>query len=87
MPKPSRPLTVSMMSKLSPSLRSSKTELEKHQVKLTLDDGKTKTYKVDKSAQNLDQVQPGDHLKIGCTEELLVTVNKSEKLRPQRAEV
>jgi hypothetical protein len=30
-------------------------DLEKHQVKLTLDDGKTKTYKVDKSAQNLDQ--------------------------------
>jgi hypothetical protein len=51
--------------------------LEKHQVKLTLDDGKTKTYKVDKSAENLDQVRPGDHLKIACTEELIVTVNKS----------
>jgi hypothetical protein len=52
-------------------------DLEKHKVKLTLDDGKTKTYKVDKSAQNLDQVQVGDHVKIACTEELMVTVNKA----------
>jgi len=51
--------------------------LEKHQVKLTLDDGKTKTYKVDKSAQNLDQVKVGDHVKIACTEELMVSVNKA----------
>jgi hypothetical protein len=54
-----------------------KIDLEKRKVTLTLDDGKTKTYKVDKVAQNLDQVQPGDHLKVICTEELLVTVNKT----------
>jgi len=54
-----------------------KIDLEKRKVTLTLDDGKTKTYKVDKVAQNLDQVQPGDHLKVVCTEELLVTVNKA----------
>lgn len=52
-------------------------DMEKHQVKLTLDDGKTKTYKVDKSAQNLDQVRVGDHVKFTCTEELMVTVNKA----------
>jgi hypothetical protein len=52
-------------------------DLEKHKVKLTLDDGKTKTYKIDKSAQNLDQVQVGDHVKFTCTEELMVTVNKA----------
>ena len=52
-------------------------DLQKHKVKLTLDDGKTKTYSVDKSAQNLDQVRVGDHVKIACTEELIVTVNKS----------
>ena len=52
-------------------------DLEKHRVKLTLDDRKAKTYKVDKSAQNLDQFQPGDHVKIACTEELMVTVIKS----------
>jgi hypothetical protein len=54
-----------------------KVDLEKRKVTLTLDDGKTKTYRVDKSAQNLDQVHVGDHLKIACTEELIVTVNKS----------
>ena len=32
---------------------------------------------VDKVAQNLDQVQPGDHVKITVTEELMVAVNKS----------
>ena len=52
-------------------------DLEKHKVKLTLDDGKTKTFNVDKSAQNLDEVQVGDHVKIACTEELMITVNKS----------
>lgn len=52
-------------------------DLEKHKVKLTLDDGKTKTYNVDKSAQNLDQVQVGDHVKFTCTEELMITVNKA----------
>jgi hypothetical protein len=52
-------------------------DLARRQVKLTLGDGKTKTYKVDKSTQNLDQVQVGDHAKIACTEELMVTVNKS----------
>ncbi len=52
-------------------------DLEKHKVKLTLDDGKTKTYKVDKSAENLDQVKVGDHVTFTCTEELMVTVNKA----------
>ena len=54
-----------------------KINLEKRKVTLTLDDGKTKTYKVDKSAVNLDQVQVGDHVKMACTEELMVTVNKA----------
>ncbi len=54
-----------------------KIDLEKRKVTLTLDDGKTKTYKVDKDAVNLDQVQVGDHVKMSYTEELIVTVNKS----------
>ena len=54
-----------------------KVDLEKRKVTLTLDDGKNKTFKVDKSAVNLDQVQVGDQVKIVCTEELLVTVNKA----------
>jgi hypothetical protein len=54
-----------------------KIDLEKHKVTLTLDNGKTRTFKVDKSAVNLDQVQVGDHVKMSYTEELIVTVNKS----------
>jgi Cu/Ag efflux protein CusF len=54
-----------------------KVDLEKRKVTLTLDDGKNKTFKVDKSAVNLDQVQAGDHVKMSCTEELIVTVNKA----------
>jgi len=54
-----------------------KIDLEKRKVTLTLDDGKARTYKVTKAAKNLDQVQPGDHVKITATEELAVTVNKS----------
>lgn len=54
-----------------------KIDLEKRKVTLTLDNGKTKTFKVDKSAVNLDKVQVGDHVKTSCTEELMVTVNKS----------
>jgi predicted RNA-binding protein len=57
-------------------------DLEKHKVKLTLDDGKTRTYKVDKSAQNLDQVRVGDHVKVACTEELMISVNKSGETHP-----
>lgn len=57
-----------------------KIDLEKRKVTLTLDDGKDKTFKVDKSAINLDQVQAGDHVKITCTEELIVTVSKSGEI-------
>jgi hypothetical protein len=54
-----------------------KIDLEKRKVTVTFDTGKTKTYKVDKSAENLPQVQVGDHVKLTATEELMVSVNKS----------
>jgi hypothetical protein len=54
-----------------------KIDLEKRKVTVTFTNGKTKTYKVDKSAQNLAQVQPGDHVKLTATEQLMVSVNKS----------
>jgi Cu/Ag efflux protein CusF len=54
-----------------------KIDLEKRRVTVTLDDGKTKTFKVDKSAQNLPQVQVGDHVKLTATEQLMLSVNKS----------
>ena len=56
-----------------------KVDLEKRKVKLLLEDGKKKTFKVDKSVQNLSQVKVGDHLNISCTEELLILVGKSNE--------
>jgi hypothetical protein len=54
-------------------------DLEKRKVKLLLDDGKEKTYKVDKSVQNLDQVKVGDQLNISLTEEIIIVVGKSSE--------
>jgi translation elongation factor P/translation initiation factor 5A len=56
-----------------------KIDLEKRKVSLLLDDGKRKTYKVDKSVQNLDQVRVGDHLSMAYTEELVILVGKSNE--------
>ena len=64
-----------------------KIDLEKRKVTVTFDTGKTKTYKVDKSAQNLPQLQVGDHVKLTATEELLVSVTSQGKARPPRASV
>jgi Cu/Ag efflux protein CusF len=54
-----------------------KIDLAKRKVTLLFEDGKHKTYKVDKSVQNLDQVKVGDHLKISCTEKTIIVVGKS----------
>jgi len=54
-------------------------DLEKRKVTLLLEDGKRKTYKVDKSVKNLDQVKAGDLLNISYTEELVVMVGKSNE--------
>jgi hypothetical protein len=43
-------------------------------VTLLLENGKKKTYKVDKSMQNLDQVKVGDTLKISYTEQIIIMV-------------
>jgi len=52
-------------------------DLEKRKVTLLFDDGKTKTVKVNKDVQNLDQVKVGDHLKMTYTDELVVFVGKT----------
>jgi len=52
-------------------------DLDKRKVTLLLDNGKKKTYKVDKSVQNLAQVKIGDHLNISFTEEIAIVVGKS----------
>jgi Cu/Ag efflux protein CusF len=56
-----------------------KIDLEKRKVTLLLEDGKKKTFKVDKSVQNLDQVKVGDHLKLSYTEEIIIFVGKSSQ--------
>jgi hypothetical protein len=56
-----------------------KVDLEKRKVRLLLDDGKEKTFKVDKSVQNLDQVKVGDQLNIAATEEIIILVGKSSE--------
>jgi len=56
-----------------------KIDLEKRKVTLLLENGKHKTFKVDKSVENLDQVKVGDHLKISFTEEVIVLVGNSSQ--------
>jgi Cu/Ag efflux protein CusF len=52
-------------------------DLEHRKVTLLLENGKKKTFKVDKSVQNLDQIKVGDHLKMSYTEEILIMVGKT----------
>jgi hypothetical protein len=54
-----------------------KLALEHRKVTLLLENGKKKTFKVDKRVQNLEQVKVGDQLKLSCTEEILILVGKS----------
>ena len=54
-----------------------KVDLEHRKATLLLENGKSKTFKVDKSVQNLDQVKVGDHLKMTYTDELAVFVGKT----------
>jgi Cu/Ag efflux protein CusF len=56
-----------------------KIDLEKRRVSLVLEDGKKKTFKVDKSVQNLDQLKVGDHLKLAYTEEIMILAGKSSE--------
>jgi hypothetical protein len=56
-----------------------KVDLEKRKVRLLLDDGKEKNFKVDKSVQNLDQVKVGDKLNIAATEEMIILVGNSSE--------
>lgn len=56
-----------------------KIDLEKRKVTLLLDNGKRKTFKVDKSVRNLDQVKVGDHLTLSYTEELIILVGQSSQ--------
>jgi translation initiation factor IF-1/Cu/Ag efflux protein CusF len=54
-----------------------KIDLPSRKVTLKMDDGKSKTVKVDKSVQNLDQVKVGDHLKMTYAEEIIIVIGKT----------
>lgn len=54
-----------------------KVDLEKRKVTLLMDDGKSKTVKVDKSVRNLAQVKVGDHLKFALTKEMIIVIGKT----------
>jgi Cu/Ag efflux protein CusF len=56
-----------------------KIDLDKRKVTLRMDDGKSKTFKVDKSVVNLDQVAVGDKVKIAYTEQVVMTVGQSKE--------
>jgi hypothetical protein len=54
-----------------------KINLETRKVTLKIDDGTSKTVKVDKSVQNLDQVKVGDHLNMTYAEEIIIVIGKT----------
>jgi Cu/Ag efflux protein CusF len=54
-----------------------KIDMDKRKVTLKMDDGKSKTIRVDKSVQNLDQVKVGDRLNMTYTEEIIMVIGKT----------
>ena len=56
-----------------------KIDLDNRKVTLLLENGKHRTFKVDKSVQNLAQVKVGDRLKMSYTEELIILIGKSNE--------
>jgi translation initiation factor IF-1 len=56
-----------------------KLDLQKLKATLRLEDGKSKTVKVDKSVQNFDQVKVGDKIKFGYAEGIIMTIAKGGK--------
>jgi len=54
-----------------------KLDVEKRKVTLRLEDGSSKTMKVDKRVRNLDQVKVGDHLKLAYAEEIAIMVSNN----------
>jgi hypothetical protein len=54
-----------------------KIDMEKRKVTLKMDDGKSKTIRVDKSVQNLDRVKVGDHLNMTYTDEIIIVIGKT----------
>src|SRR4051812_34505618 len=56
-----------------------KIDSAKRKLSVELDDGKHKTFKVEKSVRNFDQIKVGDTLKLAYAEEMLIAVGKSKE--------
>lgn len=54
-----------------------KVDTQKRKLTVRLDNGKTKTFRVDKSVKNLDQFHPGDPVQVSSTEEIVMMADKS----------
>jgi hypothetical protein len=54
-----------------------KVDTQKRKLTVRLDNGKTKTFRVDKNVKNLDQFHPGDRVQVSSTEEIVMTADKS----------
>ena len=54
-----------------------KVDTDRRKLVVHLDDGRTKTYRVDKSVKNLDQFHPGDRVQVSSTEEIIMMADKS----------
>jgi Cu/Ag efflux protein CusF len=56
-----------------------KVDTQRRKLTVRLDNGKTKTFRVDKSVNNLDQFHPGDRVQVSSTEEIVMMANKSSE--------
>jgi hypothetical protein len=54
-----------------------KVDTQKRKLTVRLDNGKTRTFRVDKNVKNLDQFHPGDRVQVSSTEEIVMAANKS----------
>jgi ribosomal protein L19 len=54
-----------------------KVDTQKRKLTVRLDNGKTRTFRVDKSVKNLDQFHPGDRVQVSSTEEIVMMADKS----------
>jgi Cu/Ag efflux protein CusF len=54
-----------------------KVDTQRRKLVVRLDDGRTKTYRIDKSVKNLDQFHTGDRVQVSSTEEIVMMADKS----------
>jgi Cu/Ag efflux protein CusF len=62
-----------------------KVDVDKRKLTVRLDNGKTKTFRVDKSVKNLEDFRPGDHVQVSSTEEIVMMADQSAEGRAEAA--